>query len=141
MSEYIEFVVRMPKGEADSLIARFGKENVKILGYQLGEEIVRCRDCKHYDGEPDLESSIPKCWRDPDHKGTPVTTYQDGFCAWGERREPNECIESEVTYKNWAVTLHNHRFTCGHNLEWTHSAPPTYCPVCGARVVDDGHRG
>lgn len=47
-----------------------------------------------------------------------------------------ECIESEMTYKNWAVTLHNHRFTCGHNLEWLHSDPPAYCPVCGAKVVE-----
>lgn len=51
------------------------------------EEIVRCRDCEYYDGEPDLDSSEPKCWRDPDHKGTPIWTRPDGFCAWGERRD------------------------------------------------------
>lgn len=52
----------------------------------IREEVVRCRDCEYYDGEPDLDSSEPKCWRDPDHKGTPIWTRPDGFCAWGKRR-------------------------------------------------------
>lgn len=52
------------------------------------EEIVRCKDCAYYDDEPDLESSMPKCWRDPDHRGTAIWTSPDGFCKWGERREP-----------------------------------------------------
>lgn len=51
----------------------------------MREEIVRCMDCTYYDGEPDLESSMPKCWRDPDHRGTAIWTRPDGFCAWGER--------------------------------------------------------
>lgn len=50
------------------------------------EEIVRCRDCEYYDGEPDLDSLEPKCWRDPDHKGTPNWTSPDGYCWLGERR-------------------------------------------------------
>lgn len=48
--------------------------------------IVRCRDCKYYDDEPDLESSEPKCWRDPEHRGQSVWTSPDRFCAWGERK-------------------------------------------------------
>lgn len=51
------------------------------------EEIVRCGDCTYYDDEPDLTSSTPKCWRDPEHNGTAVWTRPDGFCAWGERRD------------------------------------------------------
>lgn len=53
----------------------------------LHEPIVRCRDCKYYDDEPDLESSDPECWRDPEHRGQSVWTSPNGFCAWGERRE------------------------------------------------------
>lgn len=69
-----------------------------VDGYKLGvvkqiwqypslPEIVRCRDCTYYDDEPDLESSMPKCWRDPEHRGAPIWTPPDGFCAWGERRK------------------------------------------------------
>ena len=50
------------------------------------EEIVRCKDCTYYDDEPDWESSTPKCWRDPYHRGTAIWTRPDGFCAWGKRR-------------------------------------------------------
>ena len=42
-----------------------------------GEEIVRCRDCKHY--EPNTYS----------HFTCELLTFHvepDGFCAWGERR-------------------------------------------------------
>lgn len=52
--------------------------------------IVRCRDCTYYDDEPDLESSMPKCWRDPDHHGTAIWTPPDGFCAWGEQKVVSE---------------------------------------------------
>ena len=51
------------------------------------EEIVRCRDCKHYeyaevhrfDGARRRE---PTCAR---LTGCAVETKPDGFCAWGER--------------------------------------------------------
>ena len=71
MSEYIEFVVCVPKGEADSFIARFGKENVRIFGFLLGEEIIRCRDCKR----------IEYCRFYAKDKDKP-----NGFCSWGERK-------------------------------------------------------
>lgn len=55
-----------------------------VLRFRRGEEIVRCRDCKHY-----CESTV-----DEDGEGEPSwCTYwghewlrDDGFCAWGERR-------------------------------------------------------
>ena len=50
-------------------------------------EIVRCCDCRHYDDEPDLESTEPRCWRDPNHRGTWEYTQPDGFCAWGKKVE------------------------------------------------------
>ena len=43
------------------------------------EEIVRCRDCKHYD--PCEKDGI--CLR---LKFFHVYVEPDGFCAWGERR-------------------------------------------------------
>lgn len=87
MSEYIEFAVRVPKSEADRFIARFGKSNVKILGFFLGEEIIRCRDCKYYD------TAGPWCFEPSkvfiDEYGMDIcpTVHPDGFCSWGERRD------------------------------------------------------
>ena len=51
-----------------------------------GEEIVRCRDCEYYDGEPDMESMGEKCWRDPNHSGRSMPTVPNGFCWRGERK-------------------------------------------------------
>lgn len=85
MTEYIEFAVRMPIGEADRFIARFGKGNVRILGFLLGEEIVRCRDCKPYSEHEWIiatdVSDVCHLWH-----GKPTKVEPDGFCAWGERR-------------------------------------------------------
>lgn len=80
MSEYIEFAVRVPKDKADSFIARFGKGNVKILGYLLGEEVVRCKDCVNVDGED--YGAWGRAW----HCEKFGEVEPDGFCAWGERR-------------------------------------------------------
>ena len=54
------------------------------------EEIVRCRDCEYYDGEPDMESMGEKCWRDPSHSGRSIPTVANGFCWRGERKEGGE---------------------------------------------------
>ena len=43
-------------------------------------EIVRCRDCKHY--QPWTKGAEPECWAN----GEPFKTEPDGFCAWGEPR-------------------------------------------------------
>ena len=47
-----------------------------------GEEIVRCRDCRHYvDASCYVDKELHSCthWGD--------WTTSDGFCAWGERRD------------------------------------------------------
>lgn len=44
-------------------------------------EPVRCKDCALYDREDGL------CYRDPNHSGYYRPAHDDGFCAWGERRE------------------------------------------------------
>lgn len=82
MSEYI-----YERPDEPAKVVRDGW-NVRIeWDFKQRERIVRCRDCAYYDGEPDLESSMPKCWRDPEHRGAAVWTQPDGFCAWGEPRE------------------------------------------------------
>ncbi len=46
-----------------------------------GEEIVRCRDCRYYD------EIIHACERFDSIKQDNVSyVFDDGFCAWGERR-------------------------------------------------------
>lgn len=50
-------------------------------------EVVRCRDCKHLVNE-ECHNDI---WRVAYGEGYPVVVpdigIDDGFCAWGERRE------------------------------------------------------
>ena len=84
MSEYIEFAVRVPKDEADSFIARFGKGNVRILGFLLGEEVVRCRDCKRFSLDNSDHDYRTGWWC---KRWYTDMVKPDGFCAWGERRE------------------------------------------------------
>jgi hypothetical protein len=60
--------------------------NVRIeWDFKQREEIVRCRDCKNFepDGEPS-EVYQNSYWCDK------LTVYMppDGFCSFGERREP-----------------------------------------------------
>ena len=48
-------------------------------------EIVRCGDCKHYDPDDEPSDVYPDSyWCDK------LTVYMppDGFCSFGERREP-----------------------------------------------------
>ena len=47
------------------------------LGVSIREEIVRCRDCKHYD------NYLGSCIR----RYTHFAAEHDGFCAWAERRD------------------------------------------------------
>lgn len=45
----------------------------------LGEEVVRCRDCKHYtDNEMEYYHYCGNWYEQVD---------PNGFCAWGERRD------------------------------------------------------
>lgn len=47
----------------------------------IREEIVRCRDCKHYmDYEHEYEPNLGYC-REHDRE----EVRDSGFCAWGER--------------------------------------------------------
>ena len=46
-------------------------------------EVVRCRDCKHY--EPEWTSEVHPEWHWCDECG--FYRKPDGFCAWGERHD------------------------------------------------------
>jgi len=81
MSEFIYYSKGAPMKDASG--------NISLAQ----ERIVRCRDCAYYDDEPDLTSSTPKCWRDPEHRGAVIWTRPDGFCAWGEKAVKDESDE------------------------------------------------
>ena len=53
-----------------------------------GEEIVRCRDCKHHVDTPKrgcrcYHWMTLDCYENP----VPSEVEPNGFCAWGERRD------------------------------------------------------
>lgn len=80
MSEYI---VEVPDEEAELFIARFGINGTTMFGYQLVDEIVRCRDCKHYENH----GSFAMCMRpDGDDDYVCWIVKSDDFCSRGERR-------------------------------------------------------
>ena len=65
MTEFKEYIVRVDGFVPDAIYER------------SLEEVVRCRDCKHY------EDYGGCCHR----RYQPMAVTPDGFCAWGERRD------------------------------------------------------
>ena len=79
MSEYI---VRMPSDMPYEIKAELN------AWYINSEPIVRCRDCKHSDTLESAPSVVVRCcYKNRDKLGVPRVVGDDGFCAWGERRE------------------------------------------------------
>lgn len=89
MSEYttIEHYVNHVMGEITKRDVEQVSERLRALGW---EEVVRCRDCKHYrfvdrsDIFHDERHNDSFCLRFVDGKRMEVEA--DGFCAWGERK-------------------------------------------------------
>lgn len=50
-----------------------------VRSVSLGDEIVRCRDCKHYTDDEMEYYHYCGSWCEQ--------VEPDGFCAWGERRD------------------------------------------------------
>lgn len=75
MSEYIITV-----DENDERWHYVEQQYTHFFGYPITDEIVRCRDCKHW--QPWMKGAEPECWAN----GEPFSTPPDGYCAWGERR-------------------------------------------------------
>lgn len=78
MSEYI-----YERPDEPAKVVRDGW-NVRIeWDFKQREEIVRCRDCKHYVEDPDpIDPGWPMMCEDSGRD----MVKPDGFCAWGERR-------------------------------------------------------
>lgn len=82
MSEYatIEHYVNHVMDEITKRDVEQVSERLRALGW---EEVVRCRDCKHYmDYEHEYEPNLGYC-REHDRE----EVHSMRFCAWGERRE------------------------------------------------------
>lgn len=120
MSEYatIEHYVNHVMDEITKRDVEQVSERLRALGW---EEVVRCRDCKHF-YEDRRDTSIgwvnvfvcdSKQWSTsslmPSH-----TVEPDGFCAWGTKTEFVTC-------------------KCGEDIERIDRIQT--CPSCGAKVV------
>jgi hypothetical protein len=53
------------------------------LGKDKLQELIRCKDCKHWDGHYCHE----KWWGNGYGNYTPPIKDEDGFCDWAERKE------------------------------------------------------
>lgn len=88
MSEYI---IKLPNGGAADECIRLRGYEKSLYGYELHEEIVRCRDCKYANEDGD-ECVYFAAWEPlpegDEFRDVYVDVEPDGFCAWGERREP-----------------------------------------------------
>lgn len=77
MSEYI---IKLPNGGAADECIRLRGYEKSLYGYELHEEIVRCRDCiglvETWDG-----------WECERFSGEYHRAEPKGFCAWAERRD------------------------------------------------------
>lgn len=85
MSEYVVDV-----GSADAEhIAYLGVQATTVFGHPIGERVVRCRDCiKWHMYDVDEDGSMRGSCDEWTHlDGFTHATREDGFCAWGERRD------------------------------------------------------
>ena len=95
MSEYI---IKLPNGGAADECIRLRGYEKSLYGYELHEEIVRCRDCMKWHHIDTLDGvRYGECdeWKRADSYCVPATR-ENGFCAWatckcGEDIETNGC--------------------------------------------------
>lgn len=88
----IEYIVRV--NENDERWHYVEQQYTHFFGYQITEEIVRCRDCRNLESQTVSYSDKPifVCtaeWCEGAERDNPLVE-PDGFCAWGERREDND---------------------------------------------------
>lgn len=77
MSEYrpTEYIVDFGDYRSNQFV-RLNMALIEQNSAKLGERIVRCKDCKHW--QPWMKGVKPECWA----YGEPIETKFDGFCAW-----------------------------------------------------------
>lgn len=90
MNEYrpTEYVVDFGDYRSNQFV-RLNMAIIEQNSAKLGEEIVRCRDCKHFTLEgsyrfEDGSTNVDFCEY---VRGWLLQVTPDGFCAWGERKE------------------------------------------------------
>lgn len=107
MSEYI---VDIPESYPFKIVQDGWHYHVECE-YQQREEIVRCRDCKHYvrDTEP-IDPGWPMMCEDTGRD----MVEPDGFCAWGTKTDFVTC-------------------KCGEDIERIGRIQT--CPSCGRKVM------
>ena len=75
----VEYVVNFGSDKSIQFV-RLSMAEVQHHGARLGEEIVRCRDCEHF--ERNAMGGV--CHR---LKFYPIYAEPDGYCAWSKRKE------------------------------------------------------
>lgn len=103
------------------------------------EDIVRCRDCKHYEKSKwiictDI-SDVCMFWAD----GKGVKVDPNGFCAWGARCSAGTCgMRLRDDLRGYACQDIYECSECGEQITVDacigESEPPNYCPNCGRKV-------
>lgn len=87
MSEYI---IKLPNGGAVDECIRLRGYEKSLYGYELHEEIMRCRDCKYHEylnvsySDKLFSVCLSEQWIGAE--GDNPLVEPDGFCAWGERK-------------------------------------------------------
>ena len=71
-----EYIMNVPDEAAEYFIAKFGLDDVTMLGYHLAGEIVRCMDC--------VFCMAYMAGTYCDYMAHSVEP--DGFCSWAERK-------------------------------------------------------
>ena len=78
-----EYIVELPLGGAGDECIRLRGYEKRLYGYELREEVVRCRDCQYFDTE----------WSSKKHPGEHFCyecdkyRKENDFCSLGERRD------------------------------------------------------
>lgn len=69
----VEYVVNFGSDKSNRFV-KLSMAEAEYHGARIGEPIVRCRDCKFKD--------------EPWNCAAPYHVEPNGFCSWGDRREP-----------------------------------------------------
>jgi len=82
----VEYVVNFGSDKSIQFV-RLSMAEVEHHGARLDKEIVRCRDCRHmFDWAYD--QTLCEFWAQDEAPVLYPCVKPDGFCAWGESREP-----------------------------------------------------
>ena len=88
-------------------------------------EVVRCKDCKYFEGDWWVGSCHLERWSDGWANYPSPTVTEDGFCAWGERKE--DAKTNTVINTGDAMSTR------------TNQSGMNYYPNCGAKM-DEGEK-